>query len=127
MKLTNVGIVIATRDITLDSHQKVEVRIGKPEPMPDGIDWYCPYQIDGIGSGNVWWAGGVDAVQALVLALSQVGAKLVCSPEFEAGRLNWDCGAVKGDLGFPLPQSVVDLAPRPQIPPRQSGPGGQQA
>lgn len=90
MKFENVGVVIATRELSLDEDKKVEVLIGKPEPFPDGIDWYCPYKIIGIGSGRVGWAGGVDPVQALVLALQNVGAVLVCSPEFELGRLSWE-------------------------------------
>lgn len=38
IELQNVGTVIATRELTLDGHEKVEVLIGKPEPCPDGID-----------------------------------------------------------------------------------------
>ena len=35
MKLENVGVVIASRELTLDRNQKVEVLIGKPEACPD--------------------------------------------------------------------------------------------
>jgi hypothetical protein len=103
MKLENVGVVIATRQLTLDETQKVQVLIGKPEPLPDREDWYCPQQIVGIRSGRVKYATGVDAAQALVLALTMVGAELYCSAEYEAGPLSWDCGAVKDDLGSPRP------------------------
>ena len=112
MKLKDVGVVIATREFTLDKDQKVEVLIGKPERCQDGVDWYCPYQKIGIGSGRVMRAQGVDAVQALVLALTMLGAELYCSKEYEAGRLSWDCGAVKGDLGIPVPPNIQDLVPR---------------
>lgn len=111
MKLENVGTVIASRELTLDESQKVEVLIGKPEPCPDGIDWYCPHQTVGVGSGRVRYAIGVDAVQALVLALSMVGAELYTSDEYEAHRLNWDGGSVKGDLGFPVPPNIRDALP----------------
>ena len=113
MKLKDVGTVVATRKLLLDGAQKVAVLIGKPEPFPDEQDWYCAYQIVGIGSGRVWWAGGVDPVQALILALQGAGAALVSSSEFEAGRLSWDAGTVEGDLGFPLPKSLIeDMAQR---------------
>lgn len=111
INLEDVGTVIAFRELTLDENQKIEVRLGKPEPCPDGIDWYCPHQTVGLGSGRVRYAIGVDTVQALVLALSMVGAELYTSPEYEAGRLNWDGGAVKGDLGFPVPESIRDVLP----------------
>ena len=111
MKLENVGIVIASRELTLDGNKKVEVLIGKPEPCPDGTDWYCPHQTLGIRSGRVRYAIGVDTVHALVLGLSMVGAELYTSEEYESGRLTWDCGAVKGDLGFPVPPNIQDILP----------------
>lgn len=81
LKLKDVGEIIATRDFTLDKTGKVTVLIGKPQQFPGGDDWYCPHQKLGIGSGKVKYAGGVDPVQALVLALSMLGAELYCSRE----------------------------------------------
>jgi hypothetical protein len=94
----------------LDGNQKVEVLIGKPEPCPDGIDWYCPYQTIGRGSGEVRYGIGVDMVQALILALSMIGAELYCSDEYRDGRLIWDCGR-NGDLGFPVTDNIRDVLP----------------
>lgn len=112
MKLKTVGIVIASRILVLDGEQKVQVLIGKPEPLPGSNDWCCPNQIVGIGSGKVNCIAGVDSVQALVLSLQMVGAQLYCSAEYEAGRLSWECGAVKGDLGLPVPENIRDVLPR---------------
>jgi hypothetical protein len=53
----------------------VLVRIGKPEPYPGG-GWACAYQIAGIGDEKVRPILGVDAVQALQLAMFQAGASL---------------------------------------------------
>jgi hypothetical protein len=111
LKLDNVGEVIASRELTLDGTAKVTVLIGKPRYEPAPVDWYCPYQTVGVGSGRVRCAYGGDSVQALVLALSLVGAQLYCSAEYEAGRLSWDYGAVKGDLGFPVPPNIQDVLP----------------
>jgi hypothetical protein len=110
LDLKDVGEVIASRVLTLDGTGRVTVLIGKPKQLAD-IDWYCPYRKVGIGSGNVKRAEGVDAVQALVLALSMVGAELYTSQEYDAGRLQWDGGAVKGDLGFPVPPNIQDMLP----------------
>lgn len=111
LKLDNVGEVIASRELTLDGSTKVTVLIGKPQCKPAPVDWYCPYQTVGVGSGRVRCGYGGDSVQALVLALSMVGAELYCSAEYEAGRLSWDWGAVKGDLGFPVPPNIQDVLP----------------
>ncbi len=110
MKLENVGAMVATRELTLDGSEKVTVLVGKPQPFSNGVDWYCPYQTLGVGSGQVRYAGGVDEVQALVLALSMIGAELYCSEEYRAGRLKWDCGR-DGDLGFPVPENIRNVLP----------------
>lgn len=69
---------IAARKLkaTIDGKSSdVLVRIGRPEPHPKG-DWACPYQIAGIGDEKVRWIIGIDAVQALQLAMFQAGASL---------------------------------------------------
>ena len=110
MKLENLGIVIATRELILDRSERVTVLVGKPQLFANGVDWYCPYQTLGIGSGGVRYGAGVDEIQALVLALSMVGAELYCSEEYREGRLMWDCGR-DGDLGFPVSDNIRDLLP----------------
>lgn len=111
MKLDDVGEVIATRDLILDENKKVTILFGKPQYHPEPVGWICPYQKLGLGSEDVCYAAGGDSVDAVILALSIIGAKLYCSAEYEAGRLSWDGGAVKGDLGFPVPPSIQDLLP----------------
>ena len=112
MNLESVGVVIASRDLTLDGNLKVQILIGMPERLPGSDDWYCPNQTLGIGSEKVRCIGGVDALQALVLSLSNVGVQLYCSAEYKAGRLSWDRGAVKGDLGLPVPDNIRDVLPK---------------
>lgn len=111
MNRQSIGVVIASRELMLDADQKVEVLIGKPERCPDGVAWYCPYQKHGVGLEHVKSAIGADSVSALVRALTMVGAELYCSNEYQDGRLTWDCGAVKGDLGFPVPPNIQDVLP----------------
>lgn len=111
MILSTLGTIIATRTLTLADTNDVTVTIGKPEKFPDGDDYYCPYQIIGIGSGKVKYAAGVDAVQALSLTLKKVGTDLYTSDECKAGTLQWEAGQKKGDLGFPVPEALRDLVP----------------
>jgi hypothetical protein len=110
-KLRDIGEVIASRDLTLDQSKKVTILMGKPRCFPEPVGWICPYQKIGVGLNHVKNAYGGDSVQALILALSMVGAELYCSAEYEAGRLSWDGGAVKGDLGFPVPPNIQDVLP----------------
>jgi hypothetical protein len=103
MKITNVGSVIAIREFYLLGGGVVTVVIGKPEKFPNADEYFCPYQITGIKRSNIRYAGGVDAVQALVLALKMVGADLYSSDEAQSGALTWNGSVEKGDLGFPQP------------------------
>lgn len=78
----------------------VVVRIGRPVPDPEpGSDWLCPVQIVGMHGDAVRAAHGVDAVQALVLALWMIDVDLRALQK-DAGRaLLW---LEQDDLGFLL-------------------------
>jgi hypothetical protein len=111
LNLTDVGTVIAIRELSLSSGQSVTVLIGKPERFPDLPDFYCPYQILGLGLERVRRAAGVDAVQAMELAHKLIGADLYTSKEYRAGELHW-LEPGDGDLGFPPADSIADLGPK---------------
>jgi hypothetical protein len=94
--------VIAERSLRHDG-TTVRVLLGRPAPMPEGPDFYCPYRIEGLAAGDLeFFAAGIDSVQALTLALAMVGARL----ESEAG------GAFEHDggpgTGFPTLSTVDD-------------------
>ena len=108
MQLKDVGVQIATRELQA-SGRKITVVIGKPEMFPDGVNFYCPYQIVGIGNERVRYAGGVDAVQALQLAMQMIGAELYTSQEAQSKQLSWVDDT--GNLGFPVPDVLQDLVP----------------
>ncbi len=111
MKVTNLGTVVAERKLVLGDKTSVVVSIGKPEQFEDGNGYYCPYRILGLGDDQVRQASGEDAVQALQLTLKRIGATLYTSQEAKAGLLRWEAGSSKNDLGFPVPDSIRDLAP----------------
>jgi hypothetical protein len=106
MKLESVGEIIASRklQLLLEGKDPVEVIVlmGKPERFPDHTDYYCPYQIKGFGRDKVMAIGGVDAFQAIQLALSTIGVELEVMSKDCSGRFLWDAGS-QGDLGFPVP------------------------
>ena|SRR6266571_2810804 len=106
MELTNIGQVIATRQIRYEGSGQIAymVKIGLPQRFPDFIDFYCPVQISRNfeESGSVLYSAGIDAVQALQLAMKLVGGVLFRMNENCGGSLRWD-GDETDDLGFPLP------------------------
>ena len=70
--------VIAERELEAGDGRPggVTVRLGRPAPDPEG-DWSCPFQVVGIdGRAEVYAAYGVDALQALVLAIQMIRAQL---------------------------------------------------
>jgi hypothetical protein len=116
-----LGPVIAEREYRLvgkdRKRYKVYLRVGKPRPIP-GSDYGCVYQI-------VWPSGprtrllyGVDALQALDLALQVAHLDLVHTIPYAEGRLTWE-GSY--DLMLPVNNVVRDLIKK-DPPPRRRRP-----
>ena len=108
MEEIQLGHIVAKREYELDTHTKVTVLIGQPQPVDDGRTYFCPYQIVGMGQGRVRRAGGADSVQALYLALQRIATDLYTSDEHRDGRLTLDG---MRNLGLPVPSSIADLVP----------------
>jgi hypothetical protein len=93
MKLDTVDEVIAMRELTMADDNTpsaaIAVLLGKPQRLPDSPGYYCPYQIK-----------GVDAFQALQLALRTIAVELEVLNKDRGGSLRWECDD-KGGLGFP--------------------------
>jgi hypothetical protein len=106
----------AERRLRVTGHPEldVRVRIGTPRPFPDDphANYYCPYQIAGLGSAKVRYAGGVDAMQALELALHILPTELDALRQEHPG-LGW-VDAPDGDYGFShaVSKFVENGAPR---------------
>jgi hypothetical protein len=102
MHLENVGTLLAERVLDLETsagRRHVRVLIGIPRELPDSTDVYCPYQIVGILGGGVRYTEGVDAAQAIYLAMEAIGTALAATPEARSGRLSWYGETA---LGFPV-------------------------
>jgi hypothetical protein len=101
-----IGEVIAERKFSILSAPGqgaiVKVLLGRPERLPDGPDFYCPFQILGIGPDKVRCAYGIDAFQAIQLAMAAIGPLLKSLCESEDATLRWE-GDEGGNLGFPIP------------------------
>ena len=98
--------VIAERSLTFDSdgvEKPVRVQIGRPYAESDGA-YFCPYRVVGLASEGTRRAGGVDAIQALQLALVMIGAELSTSSK----SLKWDG---ESSTGFPASTHDPVLGP----------------
>ena len=95
---------IATRELELDASGKVLIVVGAPFAADDNNEeFWCPYQITGMGGEKVKVGIGVDSLQAFCIALQKISADLVYSKEYQEGRLRWLGGV---DLGLPILESM---------------------
>ena len=81
-----LGKVIATRRLRGPAATVVTVQVGLPRKTRGLEEYSCPYYVRGVGDGLVRAAFGVDAVQALQLALRAVEATLARWPDMRLGR-----------------------------------------
>jgi len=73
MKLDSVGQALGNRILDLKDGRAANVIIGMPQRFPDGNDdFFCPFQIVGMGDERIRYAGGVDALQAVWLTLTMI-------------------------------------------------------
>src|SRR5690348_10271957 len=124
----NPDDVIARRELCLvepdGSESEVIVSIGRPQPFEDFKDYWVPYKISGGGIDKEFYAGGVDAIQALQLAMVGLGAELYALGRTMGGRLKWN--VEEAFLGFPSPapgptwdvyeKSLVEKEPEGTVP-----------
>jgi hypothetical protein len=100
--------VIATRRLRAvvgDGEHEVEVRLHAPARQSRG--WACRFEIGWPEGLVVRDIEGVDAVQALELALKAIGAEVYSSPYHQTGALVWERPG--GGYGFPVARNLRDL------------------
>ncbi len=101
-------MVIATRVLTLrrgPADIPVPIRIFAPQERD--TFWACRFEIDWPDETTSLEANGVDAVQALELALKMIGAFIYTSDHHASGDLLWE---VPGrGYGFPVSYNIRDL------------------
>ncbi len=97
---SQASTVIARRVLYLGPTRKritVSVEAPEPDPPPGTGDWRCGYRIAGLGLRGRRYAHGIDAFQALQLAMVAIRH---CLEPHRAG-LSWPGGTL--DVAFPRP------------------------
>jgi hypothetical protein len=89
-----VGDLLVFREYDLkvpgEPDDGVQVRVGVPHPVPSKVNFYCRFQVTGLsGPSKVRAAYGIDALQALELAIRMAMAVVRTSEEARAGRLHY--------------------------------------
>ena len=87
--------VVATRQLReRGTRRRVVVVVGTPARRSTG-EYACPWQLRGVGDGQVRYTFGVDSMQALQLSFEAIRQALLPSRE----SLTW-CDGETGGLGF---------------------------
>jgi hypothetical protein len=76
-------------------------------PAPDDAAWDCRWEIDWPDGQRTNSGRGVDAIQALINAMTMIGAEIYASDAHKAGRLSW-----RDDwrgYGFPVTANLRDM------------------
>jgi hypothetical protein len=100
-------MLIATRTLTLRADGgDVDVPVNIFAPQDKGDHWSCRFEIGWPEEICAREAAGIDAVQALVVALNMIAAHVYTSEHHEAGRLMWHEPGT--GYGFPVTSSMRD-------------------
>jgi hypothetical protein len=102
-------VLIARRDLYLVQGDStvVTVPVQIDAPHYGAKDWSCRCTIGWPQGEESHVSHGVDAVQALVLALQFTGHRIYMSDEHRTGRLFFDRPG--NGYGFPVPKSCRDV------------------
>jgi hypothetical protein len=101
-------MIIATRVLTLaraEGDIAIPVRI--LSPTQGETAWTCRFEIDWPDGTLALDVGGVDAIQAIDMALKIIGSLIYASDHHESGRLRW-LEPGKG-YGFPVTNNMRDV------------------
>ena len=104
--------LIAVREFSLDGREgAVRVELDRPIKSPGHDDYCCSFRILGLGADLSSHACGIDAIQAIMLALTKIGVILHSSDEARSGRLAWP-SAGSGDFGLPVTEGMRNSGKR---------------
>lgn len=98
-------MIIATRNLKLRvDDNEIDVPVRLHAPVFDEEAWNCSFEI--VWPDETWhrYAVGIDAIQALRLALEMIGILLYTSDHHKSGNLFWE--RASGGFGFPVSQGV---------------------
>jgi len=101
-------MIIATRTLVVrDNNRSIDLPVRIHAPEKAGAEWICRFEIEWPEGRVERWGAGVDAVQALWIALQMIGTEIYTSQKHEAGQVAW-LEPGRG-YGLPVPNNMRDL------------------
>ncbi|HMM78994.1 MAG TPA: hypothetical protein PKC65_03115 [Pyrinomonadaceae bacterium] len=76
-----------------------KVIFGMPRQMQDSDDVFVPYLIEALDRKKLWYMVGIDAFQAIQLALRVISSEIFAIENRYNVKFSWD-GDDEGGLGF---------------------------
>ncbi len=112
LKIPKLSVIVAERKLkfrgTAGKTKTIKVFLGKPVKAPNTHgDMCCPLKIVGIGDDSVKGAFGVDAVQALIMALWKIQVDLDGFAKRQKGTIEWVGSSGHGFPFFSLETNVL--------------------
>lgn len=105
----DLGTVIVARTVTWvptkGTPSDVTILIGAPRDSDEFGGVIVPFQMRGLGSERVKFAGGVDGIQAFLLTLRMIRVDLECYQHELDGRLIW-LDDESGSCGLVAPENA---------------------
>lgn len=93
--------VLGKRTISDQNGEKVNISIYQPIVDEHG-SFFCEFFLDGLSwNGKKRRTYGIDAIQAIYLALQSIGSDLQALQEDGSHNLSWIGESCVGDLGLP--------------------------
>lgn len=89
MNLDRIEGISATRILRNKDGRNIEILFGTPKRIEGEDDFYCPFQVKGMGDEKVRYAIGVDSFQALILSLKRLSIYVNALPEVVNGEIIW--------------------------------------
>jgi hypothetical protein len=105
MSMDTTSEQFVLRTIQVDG-QDVSCRFFRPEP--DGSSFQCRFEIDWPEGRRSKAAGGIDEVQALLLAMQRAHTDLLAARENDGREVSW---LDERTLGLPIARSIRDWDP----------------
>lgn len=90
-----LGTIVARREYRV-GRDRVVAELGTPHRASWKRDWYCAISVTYKRKKTINRAFGVDALQALMLAIQLLKVQL----EGVSPRIRWDAGEAPGDVGI---------------------------
>jgi hypothetical protein len=101
-------MLVASRSLKLrQSTADIDVGVRIFAPRFENGDWSCESEIDWPEGTRKFAAHGIDAVQALELALKMIGSEIYTSDHHKSKLLTWEKPGQ--GYGFPVPVNIRDL------------------